>query len=331
MIWRRWAFLALLLALCAPLGAHEVRPGYLELTARDHGLVAVVFKQPLNAGRLLPLDPMLDPACAESDRPHEFEDTGTALIERWELDCSGAEQTLLGRRLWIEGLDRTLTDAMLTVRLADGTELTTLLRPDGEPFEISRDAEVGAWAYLELGIEHLLFGFDHILFVIGMVLYVRRPWQIVQVVTSFTVAHSITLALSSLGLVRLRQTPVEVVIALSILFLAVELAKPDAERSPLTSKRPWLVAFGFGLLHGFGFAGALAEIGLPQSAAALALFLFNVGVEIGQLMIVAAMMVAMALLARSGLQPGGPLTRLSVLFLGVLSAYWFLERLFGLF
>ncbi len=298
------------------------------------GRIAVTFKQPLNAGRLLPLDPVLEPACTD-DSQHEFEDTGTALIERWVFDCGAgdgdATSRLLGRRVRIAGLDRTLTDAMITVRLLDGTEMTTLQRPDADPFEISRDAEVGAGAYLELGIEHLLLGFDHILFVIGMVLFVRRPFEIFKVVTAFTVAHSLTLALSALGIVRLRQAPVEVVIALSILFLAVELTKPDSQRSPLAQKRPWLVAFGFGLLHGFGFAGALAEIGLPKNAAALALFLFNVGVEIGQLLIVAVMLVGSAILVRSRLELPRLVRTLPIWGLGIVSAYWFLERLFGLF
>ena len=326
------AILAVLLLATAS-SAHEVRPAYLELAEGQGGLVHIVFKQPLNAGRLLPLEPLLTPACQPGD-PHEFEDTGTALIERWTISCSQAEaqdpSTLVGRRLTVEGLDRTLTDTLLTVRLVDGTEMSTLMRPDGGAFTIDRDAEVGAPAYLELGVEHLLFGFDHILFVVAMVFYVRRPWEIFKVITAFTVAHSITLALSSLGLVRLRQAPVEVVIALSILFLAVELAKPAAERSPITSENPWLVAFSFGLLHGFGFAGALAEIGLPQNAAALALFLFNVGVEVGQLLIVAIMIVAIAVSNRLPVRIPPRVGQLPIWGLGTLSAYWFLERLFGM-
>ena len=328
------AVLGLLVLGSLPANGHEVRPAYLELEEGMDGRIAVTFKQPLNAGRLLPLDPVLEPACTD-DSQHEFEDTGTALIERWVFDCGAgdgdATSRLLGRRVRIAGLDRTLTDAMITVRLLDGTEMTTLQRPDADPFEISRDAEVGAGAYLELGIEHLLLGFDHILFVIGMVLFVRRPFEIFKVVTAFTVAHSLTLALSALGIVRLRQAPVEVVIALSILFLAVELTKPDSQRSPLAQKRPWLVAFGFGLLHGFGFAGALAEIGLPKNAAALALFLFNVGVEIGQLLIVAVMLVGSAILVRSRLELPRLVRTLPIWGLGIVSAYWFLERLFGLF
>ncbi|MEM6703521.1 MAG: HupE/UreJ family protein [Acidobacteriota bacterium] len=322
-----WLFL-----LVSPALGHEVRPGYLELREAPEGRIEVTFKQPLNAGRLLPLDPLLEPGCGEAEE-RRFEDTGTALIERWIWECGPDDggSVLLGRRVFISGLDRTLTDALLTVQLLDGTELTTLLRAKGEPFLVSREAEVGVRAYLELGIEHLLFGFDHILFVVAMVLYVRRPWQIVKVVTAFTVAHSLTLALSTLGLVQLRQGPVEVVIALSILFLAVELAKPEPQRSPITTRRPWLVAFAFGLLHGFGFAGALAEIGLPRDAAALALLLFNVGVEIGQLLIVLALLAGAALLSRSPVELPRPLLQLPAWVLGVLSARWFLERFFGLF
>ncbi len=154
----------------------------------------------------------------------------------------------------------------------------------------------------------------------------RSPWRLVGVVTSFTVAHSITLALSSLGVVRLSSAPVEAVIALSILFLAVELLRPEEGRSKITTKRPWLIAFAFGLLHGFGFAGALAEIGLPQQAIALALFLFNVGVEVGQLMVVVVVLAVVAVVKRIGIVVPELVLRAPIYATGTIAAFWFVQR-----
>ena len=215
---------------------------------------------------------------------------------------------------------------LLRISFVGGDSLTQLLRPDAPSYTVDREAAGNAAPYFRLGVEHLLFGFDHILFVIGLLFYVRSPWRLVGVITSFTVAHSITLALSSLGVVRLSGAPVEAVIALSILFLAVELLRPEDRRSPITSKRPWLIAFAFGLLHGFGFAGALAEIGLPQRAIALALFLFNVGVEVGQLMVVVVVLAVVAALGRTGVVVPEMIKRVPIYATGTIAAFWFVER-----
>ena len=158
-------------------------------------------------------------------------------------------------------------------------------------------------AYLWLGIEHLVFGIDHVLFVIGLVYLIPSRWALLKTVTAFTLAHSITLALSVLEVVRVPQGPVEAVIALSIVFLARELLLPAEQRSHLTGKRPWIMALLFGLLHGFGFAGALADIGLPRDQLATALLLFNVGIEVGQLMIIGALLVMLGALRWVGFRP----------------------------
>jgi hydrogenase/urease accessory protein HupE len=182
-------------------------------------------------------------------------------------------------------------------------------------------------AYLVLGIEHLLFGLDHILFVIGLMFLVRSFWPLVKTITAFTAAHSVTLAASTLGLVRLQQEPVEVVIALSILFLAVELARGADPATSIAVRKPWIVAFAFGLLHGFGFAGALADIGLPRDAAALALLLFNLGVELGQLAIVGIVLTVLWLLRRTGTVWPAWIVRLPIVGMGTISSYWAISRL----
>ena len=223
------------LALPAGLAAHEVRPAYLELTEVSAGRFEVLWKQPVLADaepglvRRLPLAPAFPAHCREAGRALP-ELTASALLERWTIDC-GAEG-LGDAPIEIAGLPRTLTDVLLRVRFVDGESVDHLLRPEAPRVAVSPEAGGGMAvpAYLRLGVEHLLFGFDHILFVVGLMFLVRRPLQLVQVVTAFTAAHSITLALSTLGVVTLSQRPVEAVIALSILYLAVELAR-DAGRA----------------------------------------------------------------------------------------------------
>ena len=255
-----------MLAAAVPASAHEVRPGYLELHEGEPGTFEVVWKQPRRGALLLLLDPVLPEHCTETARLAP-ESLAGALVERWTVECGAADddpdRIFHGETFAIAGLERTLTDVLLRMSFANGDSLTQLLRPEAPSVTVDREAAGNALPYFRLGVEHLVFGFDHILFVIGLLFYVRSPWRLVGVITSFTLAHSITLALSSLDVVRLSSAPVEAVIALSILFLAVELLRPEDQRSPITTTSPWLIAFAFGLLHGFGFAGALAEIGLP--------------------------------------------------------------------
>ncbi|REJ73145.1 MAG: HupE/UreJ family protein [Acidobacteria bacterium] len=310
----------------------------------------MLWKQPLLEGRILRLEPLLEPPCVEvaSEAPEITSGVGSAVVHRTTLDCSGAgadaaagdasgdasgdtpEGTpgpgLAARTLRIDGLERTITDVMVHVERLDGESQRHLLKPAAPSTPLGGASGAAVPAYLVLGVEHLLFGFDHILFVIGLLFFVRSPWRLVQTITAFTVAHSITLALSTLELVRLSSGPVEATIALSILFLAVELLHPEERRSALTRDRPWLFAFCFGLLHGFGFAGALAEIGLPKGAIALSLFLFNLGVEIGQLLVVAVILLALALLGERLTRLPLFVRRLPIHAIGLIAAYWTVER-----
>ncbi len=345
---RAW-LLALLGAAALPsaLAAHEVRPAYLELSEVSAGRFDVLWKQPVLADaepglvRRLPLRPTFPTRCRETGRALP-ELTAAALLERWTIDCG--PEGLEGGPVEIAGLPRTLTDVLLRVRFRDGAAVDHLLRPEAPRVMVSPEAGGGMAvpAYLRLGVEHLLFGFDHILFVVGLMFLVRRPLQLVQVVTAFTAAHSITLALSTLGVVTLSQGPVEAIIALSILYLAVELARDaggagrdgdtdfaDPARSSLV-RSPWTIAFGFGLLHGFGFAGALADIGLPEQARAMALLLFNVGVEIGQLLVVGLLLaLSYGLRIRRAPLPA-PVFLAPICVMGSVSAYWFLDRVLSI-
>src|SRR6185436_2163723 len=186
--------------------------------------------------------------------------------------------------------------------------------------------------YLTLGVEHILLGIDHLLFVLALLLIVKGVRRLVATVTAFTVAHSITLGAATLGFVHVPSAPVEAVIALSILFLASELARRRAGGSAdLTERFPWVVAFSFGLLHGFGFAGALSEVGIPQQAVPLALLFFNVGVEIGQLLFIAAVFGFGWLVRLSAVRVPAIWPRAVAYGVGSAAAFWVVERTIAVF
>jgi hydrogenase/urease accessory protein HupE len=219
------------------------------------------------------------------------------------------------------------------VFVEDGRTQNRVVQPQSASFTVSGSqgwTEV-AWSYLQFGAEHIWMGIDHLLFVLALLLIVRGRRRLVWAITAFTVAHSITLAAATLGLVAVSQAPVEAVIALSIVFLASELVDQQRGGSGLTQRNPWIVAFVFGLLHGFGFAGALREVGLPAGDIPLALVSFNVGVELGQLAFVAGVL-ALALVGRRIAMPTPAWLRLSAAYgIGSVSAYWLLERLAKIF
>ena len=261
-----WLFAVLLLgALAASQAmAHEVRPAYLQVAETEPGTFAVLWKQPILQDRRLPIDPIFPQACTPAS-PVVREVTGSALLQSWTIDCALDEGAI-----HISGLSRTITDVMVEISRADGGKSTHLLRPDAPSLNLS-DPSPQVAAYLTLGVEHLVFGIDHVLFVVGLVLFIPSRWALLKTITAFTLAHSITLALSVLELVRLPQGPVEAVIALSILFLARELTMPEERRSALTRGRPWIMALLFGLLHGFGFAVRWPTSACPRPTGAVAL------------------------------------------------------------
>jgi hypothetical protein len=252
--------------------------------------------------------------------------TGLSATERFVVDCGASG--LVGQRVGVLGLDATSTDALLRVTLADGSVIQHVLRPDaafvdvpaGTPrLEVARD-------YAALGFRHILNGADHLLFVLGLLLLVGGGKRLVQTITAFTVGHSITLSLAATGFVQFPTRPIDALIALSVFWLAVDLARRPEQRPSWMRRAPWLMAGSFGLLHGLGFAGVLTEAGLPAGEIPLALFAFNAGIEVAQLLFVLAMLASASLLR--GLASGVPgwLARVPVYAMGSLAAYWCFER-----
>ena len=316
--------LALLLALLPPavVGAHEVRPAYLELREEAGDTWQVLWKVPTRGEWRLSLEPRFPDGCAAVGE-RASRDVDAALTSRWALRCAGG----LAGRLEILGLPATMTDVLVRLARADGVVETLRLTP-GEPAAVL-GAERSSWeratTYLWLGVEHILLGFDHLLFVLGLLLLVRGWRHLIATVTAFTVAHSVTLALATFGLVTVRPELVEALIALSIVFVAVEIVRARQVEAGITARWPWLVAFGFGLLHGLGFASALRELGLPSGDIPLALLVFNVGVELGQLLFIAACFLVwwpLRDLARG--RRWAPLVPAYAI--GSLAAFWFLGR-----
>jgi hydrogenase/urease accessory protein HupE len=331
------ALLVLLAVLLAPAAhAHEVRPGYLEVRQVDNEIFDVLWKVPANGEYRLRLHARLPEQCKGAPTQGTF--AGGAFVERWRANCPGG---LVGRTIYIDGLSATRTDVLARIEWQDGTTQAARLAPENTEFEVvaAPGALEVAKTYFVLGVEHILLGIDHLLFVLGLLFLVGNWKRLVGTVTAFTVAHSITLAAATLGLVHVAQAPVEAVIALSIMFVAAEIIHGKNGGPRLATQAPWLVAFVFGLLHGFGFAGALQEIGLPQRDVPLALLFFNVGVEAGQLMFVAAVVGAFSvmtrLVRRQGSHEHGPwhsgtLIRTPVAYaIGSLAAFWTVQRVAG--
>lgn len=246
------------------------------------------------------------------------------MTARWHVSCPASG--LVGLQIGVEGLGAAKTDALLHVELADGRVIDTVLRAREPTFTVPdrEDALAVAGRYVELGVDHIATGYDHLLFVLGLLLLVRGGRALIATITSFTLGHSVTLSIAALGLARVASAPVEALIAFSIFLLAVELARPDA--GSRLWERPWVMAMVFGFLHGLGFAGALREAGLPQGAIPLALFCFNVGIELGQLAFVATALVVHRAARALGL-PAPPWGRtLTIYTIGSLAALWMIER-----
>lgn len=303
--------------------AHEVRPGYLELRQLDERHYDVVWKVPAKGDRRLALYVRLPDNCKRSESATRF--VGGAFLERWRADCEGG---LAGQEIAIDGLSATRTDVLARVQRLDGDTQTVRLTPQADVFRLSGTSSTleAVKTYTGLGIEHILLGVDHLLFVLGLMWIVRGAWMLVKTITAFTIAHSLTLAASTLGWIGAPVTLVEAAIALSIVFVAVEAVKVRRGEGGVAAERPWLVAFGFGLLHGLGFASALANLGIPAAEIPLALLFFNVGVEIGQLLFILVVLSLVASVRRLDLRLPHQGAALSVYMLGTVAAFWFIER-----
>ena len=334
MIGFRLIFAVMAVLLAQPAVSDELRPGYLEIRQTGPGTYNLLFKIPARGEDLrLAIYVKLPEGIQDVGPPRGSFGNG-AYVERRSIRRDGG---LAGQAVSIEGLSATSTDVLVRIESLEGAIQTERLSPTKTSFLIQAvpgSGEVAA-TYLWLGIEHILFGVDHLLFVLALVILVRGWKRVAITVTAFTIAHSITLAAATLGFVNAPGPPVEATIALSIMLVSVEILNARRGKPNLTARLPWLVAFSFGLLHGFGFAGALAEVGLPQHAIPVALLFFNLGVEIGQLAFVAAVLTAAGLFrAAMALRFDPSLVqvaadRLDVIaayVIGTVAAFWLIER-----
>lgn len=317
--------LALIAALWPLVGAaHELRPAYLELRETLPGEYSVLWKTPMQGEARLALDPAFS-GDARPVSPVFARRARGAAVQTWTLRAPA----LRGQTLRIDGLEGTMTDALVRVQFADGGAWTQRLTPRQPAATIPAAQAPAALAgvYLKLGVEHILTGVDHLLFVLALLIIARSLWRLVATVTAFTLAHSVTLALATLGFVRVPQQPVEAIIALSIVFVAVEIERARRGTAGLAARAPWIVALAFGLLHGLGFAGALSEIGLPPGHVPLALLFFNVGVELGQLLFIAALLAIAWMMARARWRPAAWAAILPAYFIGSVAMFWVLQRI----
>ena len=309
--------------------SHEVRPAYLELRQTAAATYSALWKVPgLGDNLRLGIYVELPAGCTDLTEPRASM-FNNAYSERWSLKCAGG---LTGGTIHIAGLAATATDVLVRLERLDGTTQVTRLTPSAPSFvvEAAPRALQVARTYLVLGVEHILGGIDHLLFVLALLILVMGARRLIATVTAFTVAHSLTLAGATLGFVHVPGPPVEAAIALSIVFVAAEVIHSRQGNAGLTERFPWVVAFTFGLLHGFGFASALSEVGLPQAAIPVALFFFNVGVEIGQLLFIASVFAVIALARQVARRIAVPQPawawRVPPYAIGGVAAFWVIQR-----
>jgi HupE/UreJ protein len=334
------------LLLAVPAHAHRLSPAYFGLTETGPGIYDVQWKVSISGGLAAALEPKVPDGCTLTEEIRSYVVNDDVRFQHGALSCPGG---VGGREFTVDGLALTQTDVLLRVEYLDGTstnqrltpvELTVVIPNRPSRLEVVR-------TYTVLGIEHILLGVDHLLFVLALLLLVRGIGRLVATVTAFTLAHSVTLGAATLGFVHVPPAPVEAVIALSILFLASELARREiasrgarsgfmgsgngAVAADLTERFPWIVAFSFGLLHGFGFAGALSEVGMPTQAVPLALLFFNVGVEIGQLAFIAAVFAIGWLVRLAAIAAPSWWKQAAAYGIGSVAAFWVVERTLAIF
>ena len=318
----------LMLGLATAATAHEVRPALVQITETGPGDYDVTWKRPVVGDMALRLVPHLSGGALE--KAPAAEQAAPGYVSRFWRVRGGP--VLHGQTLSIEGLSDSVTDVLVRITTRDGRAFDYVVRPSNPNLrlDLAPAHGIAVPGYLKLGVEHILTGFDHLLFVFGLLMLVGPNWRLLKAITAFTVAHSLTLALAALGYVRFPSAAIEALVALSILFVAVELARPSDEEPTLARRHPWVIAFLFGLLHGLAFAGALSQIGLPPGAAPQALLLFNLGVEAGQLMFIVTVLLAWRALrwvvGRPVWTRPAWATAAPAYLIGGLSAYWLIER-----
>ncbi len=325
------ALLTVLLALLpAGASADDFKPAYLQLTQTDAETYDVMWKLPaLDESTALKLTPNFPQGTKPLIEPRIVFASNMA-IKRWRISVPGG---LNGKAVTIGGLAEARTDAIVRVQRLDGSEQVGRILPGSNAFTVkpSPGSFEVMQTYTVIGIEHILLGFDHLLFVLALVMIVRSTRRLLWTVTAFTLAHSITLSLATLGFLHVPGPPVEAIIALSIVFIASEIIHQRQGKEGLASRKPWIVAFAFGLLHGLGFAGALAEVGLPENSIPLALLFFNIGVEIGQVLFIVAVLAVyhVAKKLNAGRFDLKRLEPIPVYLIGGIAGYWVIERVTG--
>lgn len=317
-------------AVAAPALAHPLDPALLEIHEAADATFDVLWRLPLSQPADAALTPVFPDGCTARSAPVTSR-TGPRATQRWRMQCGG--RPLVGLRVGIEGLRERQTDALLRVHLADGRLIQSVLRGDAPlltiperagPLDVLRD-------YLQLGFAHILSGPDHLLFVLGLILLVGGPRRLLWTITAFTAGHSVTLSLAVLGFVHVPPQPVEALIACTIFVVAVELTRRDCGRARWVQRSPWGMSFTFGLLHGLGFAGALTQVGLPANDVPLALFSFNVGIEVGQLLFVGLILLAHAGLRALPVRWPKTAALVPAYAIGSLAAFWVFERVVAIF
>ena len=329
----RAVFVCLLMALAVftpHAQAHDARPAYLQITETAPARYSVLWRIPVLSGNQLPVALKL-PESAKTIGDPILQRLNDSLVERRVVETG--KEGFAGQRIDFIGLQATITDVLVRVKYLNGEQVTVLVQPSKAWIAVpAKQGFLGVLStYVHHGVEHILLGYDHLLFVLALILIVRSARTLLWTITAFTLAHSITLALASLGIVHVPIPPVEAAIALSIVLLAMEILRLRRGEPSVTARWPWMVAFAFGLLHGFGFASALTEIGLPSHDLPLALFAFNVGVELGQLAFIAVVLSLWAVLRRIPFSPWvrdyAPVA--SAYAIGIMATFWFLERVSG--
>lgn len=318
--------LVLFLGFSANVAAHEVRPAYLQISETGNNIYKVFWKVPTIRNAEPDIKPIF-PKGYTLEMLRTPQTRGNGMVYAYVLK---GNESLAGKQITIEGLSSSGIDALINIEYANGEKASLLVQPGKNSGIIPGKTDKGqvVKTYTILGVEHILFGLDHLLFVLALIIITKGFKKVLKTITAFTLAHSITLSMAVLGYANVPGPPVEAIIALSIVFLAVEILKNINGEQTLTSKKPWLVAFTFGLLHGFGFAGALAEVGLPQSEIPLALAFFNVGVELGQIGFVILALILIKILALNKNWPMA-LKKLPAYAIGSIAMFWMIERITG--
>lgn len=318
--------LLLFAATTSQLHAHEVRPALLQIKQTGNNQYDVLWKIPRKDDMLPVINPVFPSWFTIQQKDNGTEAGSGALFSMKAI----ASKDIHGMPISISGIQESLIDVLVYVEFSNGEKYSLLIQPTKTAAIIPNEASYGSTisTYFKLGVEHILLGIDHLLFVLALLLLTRGTRKLIATITAFTLAHSITLSLSVLGFVGLPGPPVEAVIALSILFLAVELVHHYQGKSVMSAAYPWIVAFVFGLLHGFGFAGALANIGLPQTGVPLALAFFNVGVEAGQLLFIGTVLLLIAGIQKIHFTKRYWQSYLAPYAIGSVAAFWVIERVF---